>query len=1053
MTTKLHYPPKISCPDTTNILLRDRLFKKLDDMRRQSKLIWIAAPAGSGKTTLLSSYIMQQQLLHCWYQVDEGDTDLATFFHYLGLAGKKAAPRRKKNMTKLTSEYLQNITAFTRNFFEEISSRLKGNGIIILDNFQLIPENNPIHSLLPDIVNALAEGISLIIISRELPAKSLMPLLVKNQLTTLDPNQVRFNADEWNKVSQLLKPEYYDGDALSSLHHKLNGWIAGLVLSINAPDVFDKINPQMSKTNILEDYIADEFLSTLDSQTNELLMSVCYLPRITLAAVKTLMKFERPQNILAELARKNLFVLQQGEKGYTLHPLVQEYLKRKVANTTSKQAHHNLLLASAKAMLLQNEYEAAADLLLELQEWAPLVEIILEHAKELYDAGRIISLQRYIGALPNSYSENEPWIDYWNGNLIAYRDIKSALEFYDNAYTKFLAKNNAKGAYLTWHAALSAISNTLQGGTQLATWLNRHNELSHKWPQPPQELKRYAIANILAKCYFITDTSVQKRTFWRDELALIINETDTDTDALCLRLLPNYLIIAAISGIREQDVSIFKKLEKWLPKNTGEPAIHIDAIIACATFVISFNENEKLLALEFQALKIAESNGVSVFNGLLYMGIIYAAVKLKKFTLVKEYLKLFEKNIPQESAAYKSSYLISLLHAGAYMDDIKDINKITKQHLSSPDEVLLPAFGIHVKLAYLYYLYARAQTDEALTLHDELLEQVTKQALPAQISRFYMIYAKIFFNNQLIDKSEQYLKKSIETLSNEDIISYYFWPPELMSWACQRALALDIESAYVERFIKRHAATLPVPNSQLVKWPWIFRLYTFGRFKLINDKKIDDKSQPTQKPFQLLMVLAIAENHTLPVNRIKDMLYGEHKQNKTAQLLDNHLHRLRKGLQHENAVLREGDNLKLNPQYFWVDSNVFEALLKQEVTQENAAELATQIQTIYRGEYMVENDSIDCIAYRERYRNLFMSFLFKCFNFMESNTEQAIEICLQALVREPFSEPLYRKLITLYLRMGNREMAETSLLQCRNILQQHHNKDVSEKTLALLDNN
>lgn len=1048
MSTQLNYPPKIICPGTAKILKRERLFKNLDEARQQSKLIWIAAPAGSGKTTLVSSYIQEHQLLHCWYQVDEGDQDLATFFHYMGQAGNKAAPRRKKSMTALTGEFLQNITAFTRCFFGDISSRLKGDGVIVLDNFQLFPESHPIHALLPSIADSLGEGISLIILGRQLPPKSLISLLIRGQLTTLDTSQIRFNNDEWSSVCKLLKPESR-GDALLSLHDKLDGWIAGLLLSINAPEVFDNIPPEMAQTNVLEEYVADEFLNSLDAATNEVLMSVCYMPHITQASVHDLVKIDQPHKILAELARRNLFILRQGTKGYTLHPLVQAHLKRKIENTLSKQAQHDLLQASAKAMLAQNEYEFAADLLLELQDWVQLTSVILSHSEELYNTGRVVSLHRYISALPRRYSENEPWIDYWNGNLLAYRDVESALEFFDRAYTDFLSNADAKGAYFTWHAALSAIGNTLQAGDQMVVWLNRYDELSNKWPQPPQELNRCDVANMLAKCYFLTDVDAQKREFWRNEIARMINETDSAE--LRLRLMSNYLIIAAISGIREQDILIFERLEKFLSGKNEIPAIiHIDAAVTCIIFVLSLHAHEKSSNLSQQTLEIAKLYGVSVFNGLIYMGVILSAVNLKKYSLANELINKAKIDMPEGDIVYQSSYLAALLHAGTYMDNVNGINEIVRQHLGGLDGAVLPAFEIHVKLAYLYYLCARSQTDEALMLHDALLERVTKQALPAQLSRFHMIYAKIFFNEKLFEKSDHHLEKSIKALSKENIISYYYWPSELMSWACQRALSLNIEISYVQRFVSRHYAVLPAPDVRCLKWPWAFRLHTFGPFELVRNEAVDYKVQRNTKSLQLLKTLAVAEKNTLLVSRIKEILYENCEYDKASQLLDNHLHRLRRSLGCDEAIIREGDKISLNPQYFWVDKNVFEILQKQKITRENAPELIAQLQGIYRGEYMPEDDSIDCIAHRERYRNLFMSVLFKCLDFMESDTESAIEVCLQALVQEPFSEPLYRKLIGLYLHTGNRDMAETTLSQCRSTLQRHQNKDVSEKTLSLL---
>jgi len=144
MSRETIYQSKIICPSTAKIVHRERLFSELDKARQEAKIIWIAAPGGSGKTTLVSSYLEARQISHCWYQIDQEDGDLATFFHYLGLAGKRAAPRRKKAALKLTPEHQQGIIAFTRHFFADLSSRLKNDGLIVLDNYQLLSETGAI---------------------------------------------------------------------------------------------------------------------------------------------------------------------------------------------------------------------------------------------------------------------------------------------------------------------------------------------------------------------------------------------------------------------------------------------------------------------------------------------------------------------------------------------------------------------------------------------------------------------------------------------------------------------------------------------------------------------------------------------------------------------------------------------------------------------------------------------------------------------------------------------------------------------------------------------
>ncbi len=84
---------KVTRPILKGIFPRKRLFSMLDGMRERP-IIWISGPAGSGKTTLVSSYFEARKLPCLWYQMDEGDADLATFFYYLGQAAKKMPPRK-----------------------------------------------------------------------------------------------------------------------------------------------------------------------------------------------------------------------------------------------------------------------------------------------------------------------------------------------------------------------------------------------------------------------------------------------------------------------------------------------------------------------------------------------------------------------------------------------------------------------------------------------------------------------------------------------------------------------------------------------------------------------------------------------------------------------------------------------------------------------------------------------------------------------------------------------------------------------------------------------
>ena len=88
-------PAKTRPPSLPGVLARERLFELLD-ARRRSPVVWVAGPPGCGKTTLVASYLEARAPDALWYQLDAGDSDVATFFYHMSLAVQAAGGSNRR---------------------------------------------------------------------------------------------------------------------------------------------------------------------------------------------------------------------------------------------------------------------------------------------------------------------------------------------------------------------------------------------------------------------------------------------------------------------------------------------------------------------------------------------------------------------------------------------------------------------------------------------------------------------------------------------------------------------------------------------------------------------------------------------------------------------------------------------------------------------------------------------------------------------------------------------------------------------------------------------
>src|SRR3990172_4722509 len=136
---------KTTRPTLSQVLERERLFTRLDDCLR-SPAVWIAGPPGCGKSTLIASYAQARNMESLWYQVDDSDNDIATFFHYLRHTIEKHS--------RLPGEEIPDLplgaadwSKYGRGFLRGRVSRFVAPVSVIFENYEALPANSELHAL------------------------------------------------------------------------------------------------------------------------------------------------------------------------------------------------------------------------------------------------------------------------------------------------------------------------------------------------------------------------------------------------------------------------------------------------------------------------------------------------------------------------------------------------------------------------------------------------------------------------------------------------------------------------------------------------------------------------------------------------------------------------------------------------------------------------------------------------------------------------------------------------------------------------------------------
>lgn len=1049
---------KVERPRLRAVVARERLFSVLDRFHDRP-VIWVAGPAGAGKTTLLASYLEAQGQKELWYPIDGRDQDLASFFYFLGQAAS-AGRRGNPPLPLLTPEYLLGLPTFTRRFFGALFGRLPAGSVLVLDNYQEVPAEGPFQEMMRVALEEIPPGYRVMVASRHRPPAAFARLQANGLLTVLGWPELRLTEAEAQAIVRRRAGTAVPAATVNTWLARTGGWVAGLVLWLEAAKTAPALPMAIEAPEALFDYFASELLAKLEAATRDFLLITALLPQIHPTLAATLTANPQAERVLGALVRRNVFTTRHlgRETRYQYHPLFRAYLLAEGPKRFGEARYRMLKRRAAELLEAAGEVEASIEYRLELGDWGPLTVLLAEVAPVLLAQGRNQTLLGWLNSVPEPVQANHHWFGYWRGLALLPLDPRAARTTLQATYHGFEQADDPRGLYLSW----CGVTDTYcldRSFAPLEEWLHELNDLRAR-QSPPEAFQVQARMTISVYCALIMCQPSDPELPQWERRALDLLESHAPVDVRSVA--GNHVALRNTwhGGNREVSGRALSTLRQLRRTGQASPLTEILGLTFQGAYEYWYVGNSAVcLATIQEGLATGEKHGIHVLNGLLISLTTYLLVSEGRHEEAKTQLeKLAYANAPQcdyDTATYE------LLWATYHWLKGDLDEAIAHAHVGFRAYV---ACGM--KAAHMFPPVALAQIYTSQRAYGKALRHLANARRLARETHYHNVEfmclladARIALERAQFERCRAFLRRALAIGRRQGYVRIPFCKRQDFARLYQLARKSGIETDYAERVLRERGLVDPAMVAAGESWNWALRVYTLGRFELVRDGElVRFPRKAPKRALELLQALIAFGDHGVPTRRLITAVWGQDIQPGASQaVFRTTLHRLRK-LIGEALVTVDDGRVRLDAQRCWVDAWAFEALRNTaQATQQTPdphtwLASAEQALALYRGPFLgAAAEAAWSVPTRDRLHQRFVDLVDTLARYWQAggDWEKAMALYERALAVDELAETFYQGLMRSYQAVGRRAEAIAVFQRCQRLLETTHGRSPCSTTEEL----
>jgi len=318
---------------TSPYVPREALMQQLDAVASKH-LLYIHAPAGYGKTFTARLWLTRRNARTAWVSLNESSgRKPGEFCERFTTALCKLEPDNHTLKEHITHKAFEaapfEFTDRALNLFR-LHMQNDVEYIIVFDDLHLMV-NKDLLRFLPHLLEAL-DNVTVLFLSRAEPPDCLADMLVKNMVSIIDAESLKFSTREiqlfFSSAGQNLTKRQ-----VNDLFQATGGWAVGL----NAIMLSGKLTTgRKLVSRYLETYIREQLWENWEESRRKFMLCVSIEDELTPDFCNAMSGRKDSNIVLDELVRENAFISKTNGITYRFHHLFQEFLNHMLADEPVK---------------------------------------------------------------------------------------------------------------------------------------------------------------------------------------------------------------------------------------------------------------------------------------------------------------------------------------------------------------------------------------------------------------------------------------------------------------------------------------------------------------------------------------------------------------------------------------------------------------------------------------------------------------------------------------------------------------------------------------------